>query len=269
MIYDKRVGYVGYNDELHKYVDIRDKSEYVSVTTLVGMYKEKFDQAYWSRYKALEAIVPGFKELKRQYSDSFMEIAEAMADPRMLEKEIARILAEWKNKRVKAARHGTKFHKAKEDAIKGKRYLKVGNKEFKVATTHYLKELENGIYPELLVASDEWNVAGQVDYCAKEGNEVDIVDYKTNKELKFENKFQKMLYPLDSLDDCNMNHYYLQLNLYAFLIEEQGLRVRSMVIEHSRTGKSHVVPRMQDVILKMLRHAKDSGRLVPRIHTGP
>ena len=53
---------------------------------------------------------------------------------------------------------------------------------------------------------------------------VDVIDYKTNKEIKkngfvnWEGKSQKMTGPLSHLDDCNFNHYALQLSTYMYII---------------------------------------------------
>ena len=40
-----------------------------------------------------------------------------------------------------------------------------------------------------------------------------------------------MLYPLDSLDDCNYSHYSLQLNIYKILIEKYtSIKVKNVFI---------------------------------------
>jgi hypothetical protein len=53
---------------------------------------------------------------------------------------------------------------------------------------------------------------------------VNIIDYKTNKEIKMESYknwegvSDKMLSPIDHLDDCNFSHYALQLSIYMYII---------------------------------------------------
>lgn len=41
-----------------------------------------------------------------------------------------------------------------------------------------------------------------------------IVDWKTNAKIEESNRFQKMLGPCYSLDDCNLNHYSIQTSIY-------------------------------------------------------
>ena len=56
---DKRNGNVCFNDLNHCYFDINDNSKkYISVTTLIGKYEQPFDEDFWSKYKALEKLLP-------------------------------------------------------------------------------------------------------------------------------------------------------------------------------------------------------------------
>ncbi len=76
---------------------------------------------------------------------------------------------------------------------------------------------------EFIVGSREYDVAGSIDNLLydKEKQGLILIDYKTNKEIK-RNSFgsKKMLSPLDNIEDCNYNHYCLQLNIYKYLIEK-------------------------------------------------
>jgi hypothetical protein len=53
---------------------------------------------------------------------------------------------------------------------------------------------------------------------------VNIIDYKTNKEIKMESFknwegiSEKMLHPVSNLDDCHFYHYALQLSIYMYII---------------------------------------------------
>ena len=86
---------------------------------------------------------------------------------------------------------------------------------------NYILDLDNGIYPEFLmswISPEGLHVAGQADLVCKSGNDIDILDWKTNKEIKrrsFYNSSKKsnvkLKYPLNSLEDCNYNIYMLYL----------------------------------------------------------
>ena len=74
---------------------------------------------------------------------------------------------------------------------------------------------------EWLVFNDEIRLAGSIDMVyAKPDGTYAIYDWKRSKEIKFENKFQKGLYPLGHLHDCNYWHYSLQLNNYRRILEK-------------------------------------------------
>lgn len=51
-------------------------------------------------------------------------------------------------------------------------------------------------------------------------NEYQIWDYKTNKKLTTENKYQNLLNPLFDLSESDINIYSLQLSLYKYIIEK-------------------------------------------------
>ena len=61
---------------------------------------------------------------------------------------------------------------------------------------------------------------------------VNIIDYKTNKEIKmegftnWEGVTDKMLPPVDSLDDCHFNHYALQLSIYMYIILKHNPKLK-------------------------------------------
>lgn len=54
---DKEDDNVIYSDDKHIYIDKQDNIPYVSVTTLIHNYTNPFDSAFWSAYKAAEALL--------------------------------------------------------------------------------------------------------------------------------------------------------------------------------------------------------------------
>lgn len=59
-----------------------------------------------------------------------------------------------------------------------------------------------------------------------------IKTHNTNKEIKMVNKFQKMKFPLEHLDDCNHVHYCLQVSLYAYMLEQFGYKPNNLKFTH-------------------------------------
>jgi hypothetical protein len=87
-----------------------------------------------------------------------------------------------------------------------------------------VQKLDPGVYPEHMVYLKSAGLCGQSDLVEVVNGRVNIIDYKTNKEIKtesfknWEGMSEKMLPPVEHLDDCNFNHYALQLSIYMYII---------------------------------------------------
>ena len=77
---------------------------------------------------------------------------------------------------------------------------------------------------EQIVFDHRLKLAGTIDLLArsKKDGSILVLDWKTNSEIKRENSFEKCLFPIDHLDNCNFYHYALQLSLYQFLLTYGG-----------------------------------------------
>jgi hypothetical protein len=102
------------------------------------------------------------------------------------------------------------------------------------------QKLIDGIYPEHLCYLRSKGVCGQSDLVEVVNGYVHITDYKTNKEIKrngftnWEGKTKMMLGPLSHLEDCNYNHYNIQLSIYMYMIlkHNPNLKPGNIVISH-------------------------------------
>jgi ATP-dependent exoDNAse (exonuclease V) beta subunit len=105
--------------------------------------------------------------------------------------------------------------------------------------------LEYGVYPEYLIYRDSpdgiLHLAGQIDLIIKSGNEIYLIDHKTNGKIEqksfFNNKTKtstKMKYPLNNLDDVNYNHYQLQLSTYAWMLQKinPDFIIKDLILNH-------------------------------------
>lgn len=114
------------------------------------------------------------------------------------------------------------------------------------------------LFAEKRVYSYEHRISGMIDVLAVNADgEFWIVDWKTNKDkLLFESgyfkkvwdkdrkakiktddfvkKDQRMLAPLNHLQDCKGNLYTLQLSLYAYICELWGLKCKGLILTHIR-----------------------------------
>jgi hypothetical protein len=102
------------------------------------------------------------------------------------------------------------------------------------------QKLTDGVYPEHMVYLKSAGLCGQSDLVEVINGEVHITDYKTNKEIKtegftnWEGVTTKMNPPVKHLDDCNVNHYALQLSLYLYIILKHNPKLKpgTLTIHH-------------------------------------
>jgi hypothetical protein len=193
--------------EKHKYIS-DDGKDWLSVTSLISNFKQPFDA---------DTIAARSSRSKKSkwYGMTPEEIKEA-----------------WKAEANRATTLGTWYHNCRESDI-----CSFQNMERYGSTVQVFKPIEidgikhspnqkltDGVYPEHMVYLKSAGICGQSDLVEVINGKVHITDYKTNKEIKlegytnWEGVTQKMSPPVSHLDDCNLNHYALQLSMYMFII---------------------------------------------------
>ena len=108
------------------------------------------------------------------------------------------------------------------------------SKEFKQFIS-FFNDTRNIIFPyrtELIMFDDDHQLAGSIDMLFKDiEGQVYIYDWKRSKEFKYENRWQKGSGLLLHLDDCNIVHYSLQMNMYRRILQTHyGETVAGMVL---------------------------------------
>ena len=231
---------IKYYDEPHKY--------YMGKTQFIGKFKPAFDSEYWAKKKA---------------------------DERGIEKE--EILKEWKYKSDFACEKGTLFHEYAENYLNNKifpypleKVVKLlGNNDVQEPYDKIVKHFDEfykdsfdkllPIKSEIIVGDEELGICGMVDqlFWNKKTKEYQIWDWKTNKEIKRKNHWQKFKSPISHLDVCEMNTYSLQLSLYKYIIEKNtNLKLGDSYIvwfnEKNETYKPIKCYDFQKEIVKML-----------------
>ena len=283
---DKRNGNVCFNDENHKYFDVNDESkQYISVTTLIDRYVQEFNKDFWSAYKALEKLLSKDawqlekksllaskkfnKELLSTYDISENDFNKAQQD----------ILDEWDKNNREACERGTKIHSELENnfykAGKNITLQKFGiGGKFECRKDYSDLDLEHGVYPEYLIYRESEDgilkIAGQVDLIIKNGNDIIIVDHKTNKKIDLKSGFNtqtkstaKMKYPLNNLDDCNFWHYTMQLSTYAWMLQKinPNFVIKDLILnhyDHNGNNTLYHCEYLKHDVEKMLYHYKKS-----------
>jgi ATP-dependent exoDNAse (exonuclease V) beta subunit len=192
----------------HKYVSDDDKTNWLSVTSFIGNFKQAFDADKIAKKCSTN-------KKSKWHGLTPEEIKEA-----------------WKSEANRATTLGTWYHNQRENDI-----CQIDNMERHGVTVPVFKPIERegvkyspeqklkeGVYPEHMVYLRSVGICGQSDLVEVVDGKVHITDYKTNKEIKvegftnWEGISQKMSRPVSHLDDCHLNHYALQLSMYMYII---------------------------------------------------
>jgi hypothetical protein len=214
-----------FKPEHHEYVSLNEENiDWVSVTSFIGNFKPKFDA------KA-QSVKSSKNKKSKWYGMTPEEFQQA-----------------WINEAKRATDLGTWYHNQRESDICELETIQRQGitvpifKPVEVDGIKYAPEqkLVEGVYPEHMVYLKSAGLCGQSDYVEVVGGHVNIMDYKTNKEIKsegftnWEGITAKMSAPVNQLDDCNLNHYTLQLSLYMFIILKHNphLKPGKMVLHH-------------------------------------
>ena len=289
MEYDKINGKVAFLEGPHKYFNIDDPTiSYTSVTTLIEKYAKPFDKSFVSKYKALERLMSAqdWKKEKggiwksHKIPDDFLTVYNI--DPEELNKIQQDILDEWAKTNKIACERGTKIHSQLENFFYNTgsnitlKKFGIGGK-FECKKNYNELDLEYGVYPEYLIYYDNPNldlhIAGQIDLIVKNCNDITIIDHKSNKKIDLKGFYNsstrttdKMLYPLTSLDECNFNHYQLQLSTYAWMLQKINPEfvIKDLILnhyDHEGNNTLYHCSYLKDEVEKMLKHYAKQQKL--------
>ena len=214
-----------FNAEDHSYksIDSDENINWISVTTLISKFKNPFNA---------EKVA---KKVSKKKNSKWFGI-----DP----VEIQKI---WNNESLRAMTLGTFYHDQRERDICSFSsieregftipvFVPKGEEDGIKIAPH--QRLDPGVYPEHMVYLKSAGICGQADLVEVVDGKVNIIDYKTNKEIKtksfknWEGISERMSTPLSHLDDCNFNHYALQLSIYMYIIIKHNPKLRP--------GKIHI-----------------------------
>ena len=205
------------SDHSYKSIDGSENIDWISVTTLISHLKKAFDAK-----KVAERVS---KSKRSKWYGLKPEEIEAI----------------WKNEADRATTLGTYYHNQRETDLCSLASMEregitipvvVPSGEVNGIRKAPSQKLEPGIYPEHMVYLKSIGICGQSDLVEVVNGKVNIIDYKTNKEIKtesfidWEGKSEKMLAPVDGLDDCNFNHYALQLSIYMYIILKHNPKLK-------------------------------------------
>lgn len=252
----------------HKYTD-NFNNNYISVTTLIGNYENKFSEKEWDIATACEKI--GKNPRHSKYA-------------KYKGKSAKQIIASWRKIQKDALVIGNDTHDYLEEKIKFSSYFSnpYSKSRGSMFTVEYIVDNPNSTlgyinieylissgfkdkYPKifkLLVSfvNEGWRifsesvvyhpiflVAGLIDVILIKGDNFILLDWKTNKSpIQFKSGYYEkdnnnniigyieteevLKHPLDHLPSSTGIKYSLQTSLYSYMTEELGLKCKGIII---------------------------------------
>lgn len=183
-----------FDADTHTYTNTVSNEKYISVTTLLGKYKQPFDTEKHS-----------------------LRVSQREGVSQQI------VLDAWSADTKKATDKGTRIHKLMEDFILNKKVI--DKLEFLYTSYNEAVAATVGIYDnvvsESLLFNHDYKVAGTADLIFQKKAGFVVGDFKTNKQFKFTSKYNVFLNPpVQHLAECEFNVYALQLSLYAYMYEK-------------------------------------------------
>lgn len=210
-------------EEDHRYFD-QYGQEYISQSKFVGMFKNEFK----TNERSLASAAKNLREKGEVYTQ-----ADVL-------KEQERLKKHWKHLGEDSSDHGNSIHKPLEYYGKGL-ISKIHPTFIPLCEDIYKDHLQKyKWFNEQIFFLEDFKIAGSADLPVARTNSLkttlDIDDFKTNKRkgIEFFSKYgNHMKGPLSHLEDCNYNHYALQISLYAYMaLTTFGVKPGSLAIRY-------------------------------------
>ncbi len=205
-----------------------------------------FEDGHYYEYKG-QRVGISVTRLIEEYTNEFDAevIAEKVAERDG--KTIQEVLDEWKYKNEFSCAKGTTCHEYAQAKWVERYWERIdfdGSYEYFEAVEKIKKQADNfkkdykdrleHLADEFVIGSEEYDIASAIDhlFINKLTGGLVLVDYKTNSDIHKNEKYAKdMKVPLNHLKDYTLNHYYIQLSIYKYLVEKySGLLIDEMFI---------------------------------------
>lgn len=218
--------------------------------------------------------------LIEEYTNEFN--AQAVAEKVAIRdnKSVQEVLDEWEYKNKFACEKGSTCHEYAQTRWSGEEYkplifdksmdyLNTVAKIQQQAVMFYNDYNDRLIHlaDEYVIGSEEYDIASAIDhlFINKLTGGLVLVDYKTNSDIhKSERYAKKMKVPLSHLKDFTLNHYYIQLSIYKYLVEKYtNLKIEEMFIvyfsENIENYEIIEIPYLKDEVIKILENRREKN----------
>ena len=250
-----------------------------------------YEDGHYYEYKGKRVGISATR-LIEEYANEFDEQAVAEKVAQKENKSIQEVLDEWKYKNEFACNKGTTCHEYAQSLWSKKLYAQLlfDESEEYISAVEKIKKQANDFYfdceqqyehiaNEYIIGSSEYDFASAIDhlFLNKYTGGIALVDYKTNSYMTGYNKEaykKQMKIPLNHLNDDSLNHYYIQLSMYKFIVEKYtNLKIDEMFIVYMSENLDHYeiieIPYLEDEVKKILENRrKENMKSVPVLLIG-
>ena len=235
-----------------------------------------FEADHHYEYKG-EKVGMSVTRLIDEYTNEFD--SEAIAEKVAIRdnKTTQEVLDEWQYKNDFSKVKGSTCHEFAQSRWSGEVWQEKhfdGSKEYENAVEiiqnqannfriDYKDRLEH-LADEFVIGSEEYDIASAIDhlFINKLTGGLVLVDYKTNTDIHKNEKYAKsMKVPLLHLKDFTLNHYYIQLSIYKYLVEKYtNLKIEEMFIvwfsEEQENYEIIDIPYLEKEVKKILENRR-------------
>ncbi len=247
---NQQIKHISFNEKLHKYTDEYNQV-YTPVTSHIDLYKDKFDEQYWSLIKAKELNLT-----QKEVLDNWAKIRNDACDKgNTIHKRLENSIDDSSLKiKIKNTIHNNDCSQLEGYEVSLEELRKTPlalhyPKILKLLEFYFNKDYK--AYAEKRFYLSDYLIAGTIDLVLIKGKNFVIIDWKTNKDdLHFTSGYYKKVngiktniwvnkksyykYPLHKLEDCKGIGYTLQLSSYAWMMEQWGFTCIGLILCHIR-----------------------------------
>ena len=220
-----------------------------------------------------------------EYANEFDSQAVAEKVAERDNKSVQEVLDEWEYKNKFACEKGSTCHEYAQTNWSHESWAPKtfdGSIEFENAICKIFEQADNfyedykdrleHLADEFVIGSEDYSIASAIDhlFINKLTGGLVLVDYKTNSDIYKNERYAKnMKVPLSHLKDTTLNHYFIQLSLYKFIVEKYtDLKVDEWFIvwfsENNEKYQIIEVPYLKDEVEKILL-----GRKIKNMNSVP
>jgi len=254
------------------YYEYKGKPVGISVTRFIEQYTNEFD----SQAVAEKVAIKNQQIVDRISKDRWATEEDTELKLKILSDKTNTIqgnLDLWKQKNEWSCHKGHLGHEYSQSLWNGQSpyyYGKTQNESENIALEKIFNQADNfykdykdrleHLADEFVIGSEEYDIASAIDhlFINKATGGLVLVDYKTNSDIHKNERYAKpMKAPLSHLKDTTLNHYFIQLSIYKYIVEKYtNLKVDEWFIvymsENIENYEIIEVPYLKDEVEKIL-----------------